>query len=50
MMSLSVVEQFNFNGKKVQSVHVEGESASSQETFTMQLDTRKKMVKQPFKI
>ena len=36
----SVVEQFSFNGKKVQSV--------CQEMFTRQLDTKRKTVKKPF--
>ena len=46
----SVVEQFSFNGKKFSQYMLRGKSASCQEMFTWQLDTRMKTVKKPFKI
>ena len=46
----SVVEQFSFNSKKVQSVYIKGGDVSYQEMFTRQLDMMKKTVKKPSKI
>ena len=46
----SVVEQFSFNSKKVQSVYIKGRDVSYQEMFTRQLDMMKKTVKKPSKI
>ena len=46
----SVVEQFSFNGKKVQSVHINGEECLVSRDVFMAIEYEEKKGKKPFKI